>query len=51
MGERRIPAALNCQQGCRFVEELLLDVLMQEHDAILNKTIERLRTEQSKIFP
>jgi len=51
MGERRIPAALNCQQGCRFVEELLLDVLMQEHDAILDKTIERLRTEQSKIFP
>ena len=51
MGERRIPGALNCHQGCRFVEELLLDVFIQEHDAILDKTIERLGTEHSKISP
>jgi len=30
LGNQRIPEALHCRQGCRFIEELILDVVMAE---------------------
>jgi len=35
MGEQRIPEAVACCQGCRFVEELLLDVVIAEREGKL----------------
>lgn len=40
LGYQRIPGALMCQQGCRFVEELVMDTIMEERSML--KSVENL---------
>jgi len=39
LGYQRIPHALHCRQGCRFVEELLLDVIIHERHGMRDNTV------------
>ena len=36
MGKEMIPSAFRCQHGCRFLEELLLDVVIEERKLMTN---------------
>ena len=39
MGKEMIPSAFRCRQGCRFLEELLLDVVIEERKIMTSLTL------------
>jgi len=49
LGYQRIPGAVMCRQGCRFVEELLLDTLIEERSLLL--TVDNLVQEPNNSEP
>ena len=39
LGYTRIPGAVACRQGCRFLEELMLDTIIEERNQMIENTV------------
>jgi len=39
LGYQRIPGAVACRQGCRFLEELMLDTIIEEKTQMLDNSV------------